>query len=50
MHALYANRPSFNEPHATDPHATDPYATDPYGTDPSANSYCGSENGSRRIL
>lgn len=45
MHALYANRPSFNEPHATDPHATDPY-----GTDPSANSYWGSENGSRRIL
>jgi len=40
MHALYANRPSFNDPHATDP----------YGTDPSANSYWGSENGSRRIL
>ena len=40
MHALYANRPSFNEPHATHP----------YGTDPSANSYWGSENGSRRIL
>lgn len=45
MHALYANRQSFNDPYATDPHAVDPY-----GTDPSANSYWGSENGSRRIL